>query len=234
MVTSTPRSRAQFEVASLPNPELRRTPQNPDRCPRTLLSPGFGAGEHLRGCCSSGARPLVSSLAQSGLQLPPPKWLFLFSWNFLLALIFILYLFSSAENWHLMCPVRLCGSSLIDLVASPWPQLCQRAQPWARPFPVPSLFSALPRVSQRSRGGPGCPESRRSPSQAPTQEIWLPAALHPPFLARAFPSWSAGCSKPCTSRHPTFDEAWAGPRCSSGSFPKHCRSDQNLSCCLQP
>lgn len=171
---------------------------------------------------------------QSGLQLPPPKWLFLFSWNFLLALIFILYLFSSAENWHLMCPVRLCGSSLIDLVASPWPQLCQRAQPWARPFPVPSFFPALPRVSQRSRGGPGCPESRRSPSQAPTQEIWLPAALHPPFLARAFPSWSAGCSKPCTSRHPTFDEAWAGPCCSSGSFPKHCRSDQNLSCCLQP
>lgn len=47
------------------------------------------------------------------------------------------------------------------------------------------------------------------PPRSPPREIWLSAVLHPAFLPHphAFPSWSAGCSKPCTSRHPIFDEA---------------------------
>lgn len=51
---------------------------------------------------------------ESNLQLPSPNSSFLFSRNFLLVIILILYLFSSAENWCLICPARLCGGSLID------------------------------------------------------------------------------------------------------------------------
>ncbi|XP_038016106.1 uncharacterized protein LOC119710779 [Motacilla alba alba] len=149
--------------------------------PEPVFSPGFGPGER-----SQLLQPRAGALAcsshrwpQSSLQLPSPKWLFLSSWNFLLALIFILYLFSSAENWHLMCPARLCGC-------------CWRLAP--------------------GEGHRGAQAARRAVGVSPglpPWEICLPAALHPLFLPhpRAFPSWSAGCSKPCTYQHPTFDEA---------------------------
>lgn len=51
---------------------------------------------------------------QSSLKLPSPNSLFLFGRNFLLVIILILYLFSSAENWHLIRPARLRGGGLID------------------------------------------------------------------------------------------------------------------------
>lgn len=101
-------------------------------------------------------------------------------------------------------------------------------------FPSPLCFPALPggaagvwlqvRVTEEQgwpRAGPG---SCRSPSQGNLASCSSPSSFPP--SSSFLPQLLTGFSKPCTSH------LWhgAGPSCSSGSFPKPCKSVESLSC----